>query len=175
MTLQPLRKSHLTSVQTALLALILSILSSGFGVYQWWSTGRDEKIRAAIDLSDKYITQRIDQKEARSELNQFQTGFGGSSFLNKIHNQTARLEYIAFLANRNLVNYDYLSQFILCDFLYPLEQSPEVAAFKKTHTIACSIQSINDSDDDSDQSEDAKSVPPSEDKSSQAPPETPPK
>jgi hypothetical protein len=35
----------------------------------------------------------------------------------KLENQEARLEYIAFLANRGLANSDYLSQLAVCDIL----------------------------------------------------------
>ena len=46
------KKIHSTSNQIALFALCLSVLSSGFGIYQRWSSEEDEHVKAAIDLSD---------------------------------------------------------------------------------------------------------------------------
>lgn len=64
--------------------------------------------------------------------------------------------------------------------LNPLEQSPEVAAIKRKHTIICAIQSINHLGawkgiSDTYQPEDGKSAPSSEDRSSQTASETPTK
>ena len=39
---------------------MVSIGAAAFSVYQWWSGGRSERIRAAIEVSNKYIDQAID-------------------------------------------------------------------------------------------------------------------
>jgi hypothetical protein len=120
-------------INTALVALVLSVISTGFGVYQWWSSGRDEKIRAAIELSDRYIDQRVD---AELYLNKFRAGQGGAKeLLEPVQNQFARLTYVAFLANRGYVDPNYLSQRLICD-LVQLDD-PEAKAFNKSHPKAC--------------------------------------
>ena len=53
-------RMHLTANQIALVALVLSIVSSIGAVIQWWSSGTDEKIHAAIDLSDRYLDHAVD-------------------------------------------------------------------------------------------------------------------
>jgi hypothetical protein len=132
----PNRKLHLTSNQIALLALGLSILSSGFGVYQWWSSGREDRIRAAIDLSDKYIEQAV---TADVLLQQYRSGTANYESLEPVRRQAARIEYIAFLVNHGYVNPDYLAQRTVCDIIAAADPSAnsEVNAFKNNYAKNC--------------------------------------
>ena len=129
-------KFHIASNQIALLALALSILSSGFGIYQWWSSGREERIRAAIDLSDRYIDQAVN---ADLLVQQFQTGYGNRESLEPVSRQQARIEYIAFLVNHGLVNADYLAQRTVCDIINAADpdKNAEATAFQKNHPKSC--------------------------------------
>jgi len=123
-------KSDRISLQIAGVALILSFLSSGFAVYQWWMSGRDETIRATIEISNKFNDEAIDPrslgKSYKVAFNQFQTGSMNLLDLQKleapirIRKHFEQLEYIAYLANRGKLDKNYLSQFILCDIAHQM-------------------------------------------------------
>jgi hypothetical protein len=138
-------KIHFTSNQIALLALGLSVLSSAFGVYQWWSGDRAEHIRAAIDLSDRYVDQAV---TADFILNQYQAGAANTSDLEPVKRQYARIVYIAFLTNLGLVNADYLAQRTICDIikLADPKKYPEAYKFKKDHPKSCVAEPAPDLD-----------------------------
>jgi hypothetical protein len=113
-----------TSVQIAAMALVVSLLSSGFAIYQWWTSGRDEKIRATIDVSNKYTEEAVDPNALADSYeivkNKFQSGtrdftdkLQATPILIKKHFE--RLEYISYLANRDKLATGYLSQFVICD------------------------------------------------------------
>jgi hypothetical protein len=133
-------KLHLTSNQIASLALALSVLSSAFGAYQWWSSGREERIRAAIDLSDRYIDQAV---MAELRVNQYQAGLGNGESLEPVRRQQARIEYIAFLVNHGLVNADYLAQRTVCDIVSAADadKNSEADKFQKAHPNSCVVKS----------------------------------
>jgi hypothetical protein len=118
------------------LALGLSVISSGFGVYQWWSTGREERIRAAIDLSDRYIDQAI---TADFLLNQYKAGTANITDLEPVKRQYARIAYISFLVNHGLVNADYLAHRTICDIVKAADpkNNPEAYTFKNDHPKIC--------------------------------------
>ena len=67
------------SVQIAGVAFLVSFLSSGFAVYQWWTSGQDEKIRATIEISNKFNDDAIDPRAVVNSynlaVNQWSTGF----------------------------------------------------------------------------------------------------
>jgi len=131
-------KIHFTSNQIALSALGLSMVSSGFGVYQWWSSGREERIRAAIDLSDRYIDQAVSANLIRGEVN---TGYANRTSLDPVKRQDARIKYIAFLANHGLVNSDYLAQRTVCDIVKVAGTESEAATFKMNNPKSCMADS----------------------------------
>jgi len=112
----------------AAMALVVSFLSSGFAVYQWWTSGRDEKIRATIEISNKFNEDAIDPKplgqsyavaleEFRSGSKEF-TEIAGLEAPNRIRKHFERLEYISYLANRGKLEPDYMSQFVKCDIVH---------------------------------------------------------
>lgn len=129
-------KLHLTSNHIALLALTLSVLSSAFGVYQWWSGGKADRIRAAIDLSDRYIDQAVSADLLREEV---QSGTTGTASLDPVKRQDARIEYISFLVNHGFVNSDYLAQRAVCDIIKAADPqtNPEAYTFKNNHPKGC--------------------------------------
>jgi len=129
-------KVHLTSNQIALAAFGLSIVSSGFGVFQWWSSGNEERIRAAIELSDRYIDQAVSADLFRE---QYQAGQRTAADLEPVRRQDARIEYISFLVNHGLVNSDYLAQRAICDIVRAANESTssESSAFKRNNPKSC--------------------------------------
>jgi hypothetical protein len=129
-------KVFLTSNRIALLALGLSVVSSGFAVYQWLSSARDEHIRAAIEASNGYIDQWVNISLLQG---QFEKGFADRTSLSPAEKQLDRLEYIALLANEGLANPDYLSQRVICDIIHNAdsESLPQAANFKSHHPAAC--------------------------------------
>src|SRR5438309_12024659 len=44
----------------AIFSLFVAILSTSFAIYQWWSSGKGERIRAAIEVSNRYISEAVD-------------------------------------------------------------------------------------------------------------------
>jgi hypothetical protein len=82
-----------TSDRIAALALVLSIASSGFAVYQWLSTEQSEHVHAAIDVSSKYIS---DWENTDILRRQYESGTGGAGLKSKIMKQNAFVEYIAY-------------------------------------------------------------------------------
>jgi hypothetical protein len=70
----PERKKDRTSDRVAILALGLSILSSAFAAYQWWSSADDAHIRAAIEISNKYDDDAINPTWVAEQV-----AFGASS------------------------------------------------------------------------------------------------
>ena len=136
----PRPKAFLTETQIALLALVLSILSAISAVYQWWSSGRDEKIRSAIDMSDHYLEQWIDIPITLARINAGQSA--GSTDLENVRKQQAKLEYTAFLANRGLINSNYLAQRVTCDIaMWTKDRAPEAERFNNEHPKACTPSS----------------------------------
>lgn len=101
------------------MALLVSFLSSGFAVYQWWTSGRDETIRATVEISNKFNDDAIDPRAVgdsyKIALGQVQAGVGNLTDLEKmeaplrIRKHFERLEYISFLANKGKVDKGYLS------------------------------------------------------------------
>jgi hypothetical protein len=119
-----------TSDRIAALALSLSILSSGFAVYQWWTSARDEHIRAAIEISNQYTEQAIEPLWVASSI---ELGNGGTDDALNVVRHYARLEYASYLANRGLVDRRYLSQFLICDIQHAPEEKEQISA--RTHSI----------------------------------------
>jgi hypothetical protein len=126
-------------------ALVVSIGAAAFSVYQWWSSGRSERIRAAIEVSNKFIDQAID---AEYIANAFQAGEKTPEALAEVTKHYARLEYVAYLGNVGLINVNYLSQFLICsivDMPASLERNPiklvipsaEASKFRPPKTISC--------------------------------------
>jgi hypothetical protein len=128
-------------------ALAVSIGAAAFSVYQWWSSGRYERIRAAIEISNKFIDQVVD---ADYTVNLYRAGERGPEIHTEIGKHYARLEYIAYLGNVGLINVNYLSQFLICSIVYmpvSLERnkeqiklvipSAEASKFRPPKTISC--------------------------------------
>jgi hypothetical protein len=128
-------------------ALVVSIGAATFAVYQWWSSGRYERIRAAMEISNKYIDQAVDPDLSLGAYYYVHTGPEVRTVIAKHY---ARLEYIAYLGNVGLINVDYLSQFLVCsivDMPASLERnkeeiklvipSAEASKFRPPKTISC--------------------------------------
>ena len=144
---RPGSKTDLTSHKISLLALTFSIVSFGFGIYQWWSSGRQERIRAAIDLSDRYIDQAVSIRSIHLIEEQVQSGTTNVLSLDPAKRQVARLEYIAFLVNHGLVNASYLAQRTVCDIVDLANPGglPEALAFKNNYPNICLKKNASES------------------------------
>jgi hypothetical protein len=135
------------TVEISALALGVSLLSSGFAFYQWWTTGTDEKIRATIELSNKYIEEAINPKELSSVydllVRQMQNGTGSILDVQKldiplkIRKHYSRLEYISYLANKGKLDLGYLSQFVICDVVDAPDDLTEVKKFREKQKLTC--------------------------------------
>jgi hypothetical protein len=131
------------SVQIAAMALGVSFLSSGFAIYQWWTSGRDEKIRAAIEVSNKYTEEVIDPKQFGCYYKNVleRADAGQMSFLevekleapSRIRKHFERLEYISYLANRGKLDTNYLSQFVICGILNASDDLTHLKTLHRGH------------------------------------------
>jgi hypothetical protein len=130
---RPMEDGQMTmSDRIATLALALSLMSSGFSVYQWWTNEQTEHVHATIDVSDKYISQwkNLHWLKSANELGQI-----GLEAPEHIRKQKALLEYIAYLSNKVNLDISYLSNLIICDIITTDDSSPksEIAKFKTRH------------------------------------------
>jgi hypothetical protein len=140
-------KLERASVQISALALGISFLSSGFAVYQWWTTGTDEKIRATIDVSNKYIEEAIDPKglQQQYDIMRREMETGSRTVLDvqkadpslRIRKHYSRLEYISYLANKGKLDLGYLSQFVVCDVIRAPDDLEEVKKFRERRKLTC--------------------------------------
>jgi hypothetical protein len=135
------------TLQISTFALGASLLATGFAVYQWWTTGTDEKIRATIEVSNKFIEEAINPEELNQQyemLNrQLQMGQGSILEVQKldaplrIRKHYSRLEYIAYLANKGKLDLGYLSQFVICDLVDAPDDLAEVKKFREARKLKC--------------------------------------
>jgi hypothetical protein len=106
-----------------------------------------KRIRAAIEVSNKYIDQAID---ADYVVDGYRAGERNPEDIAGVAKHYARLEYIAYLGNVGLINVNYLSPFLTCsivDMPASLERnkdqinfvisSAEAAKFQPPKTISC--------------------------------------
>jgi hypothetical protein len=121
-----------TSSKVATFSLFVAILSTSFAIFQWWNSGRGERIRAAIEISNRYISEAIEPYILIRllEMGQIQ----GPANISKIKSQFSRLEYVAYLTNRGLLNADYLSKGLVCDIVDMVNKKNEVPILRETPT-----------------------------------------
>lgn len=144
------------SVQISAMALAVSLVSSGFAIYQWWSSDAAEKIRAAIEASNKYIEESIDPRALkrqdallRGQLNSGQARVDEVIKLDadwKLRKHYSRIDYIAYLVNTDKLDTRYLSQFVICDILNAPDALTESSKLKQKKTLICPTK--NDADKD---------------------------
>jgi hypothetical protein len=139
-------KLKLTANQIATLSLALAVASSVFAVYQWWTSDKQEKIRAAIDISNQHLADPVNKVALDLLARQVQSGQGSIvDFAPKLASYRARLEYFAFLANRGLADRRYYSMSLTCDIIGiassdPKEDpptNPQATEFSRREKIAC--------------------------------------
>jgi hypothetical protein len=99
--------------KVAIIALCLSIGTAAFSIYQWWSGQRASRIAAAVGISNRYIYP-YDLGERMYEERQS----ASPDDMRRFEAYSNRLEYIAFLANRDLIDADYIPQILQCDILF---------------------------------------------------------
>jgi hypothetical protein len=97
----------------AIVALVLSVITASFSTYQWWDNQRNMRIAAAIEVSKKYESSNTrplaDAVFALVKGKQLTRDQASEIFRNMLE-----MEYLAFLANRNKIDVDYLSYPIKC-------------------------------------------------------------
>jgi len=96
------------SDKTAVLALIVSLTSAGFTVYQWRATDSEARTMAAIDISRKYL----DDSRSAEQLANFRVERGATD---ASHRLLSHLNYIAYLANTDRIDGRYLAPQVTCD------------------------------------------------------------
>jgi hypothetical protein len=105
----------LSSDQIAILSLVVAALSSLFATYQWWDSGRQDRIRAAIDISNKHLENPLNPELVNKKVAAGMIDFG--EVAPKLVSFYARLEYAAYLANRGLADERYFSVVLTCDIV----------------------------------------------------------
>ena len=139
-------KLKLTANQIATLSLAVAAVSSAFAVYQWWTSDKQEKIRAAIDISNQHLADPVNK--VALDLMARQVNMGQGSMLDyapKLASYQARLEYFAFLANRGLADRRYYSMSLTCEIIGIASSdpkdgtptNPQATEFARREKIAC--------------------------------------
>jgi hypothetical protein len=114
----------------AIIALLLSIATATFSVYQWWSGRRDAYINNTIELSKSYIEKYHDndskaiatvfkmRDEALKHEGEFMYEYAIDKNAKEQFWQTwSRLSYVAFLANRGRLDADYMPMELKCSII----------------------------------------------------------
>jgi hypothetical protein len=98
-------------------ALAISFVSIGFTFFQWWSSGQENRINAAIEISKNHLRER----DAATSVAIAHGINPEDPFTNedlvRISKHAEALEYIAFLANSNRLEKSYLSPMVSCDII----------------------------------------------------------
>jgi hypothetical protein len=107
------------SDKIAALALVVSIVTGGFTLYQWLNTENENCIVAAIEISNKYLA----DKDIQTIMHKLRYKSVTSDEEAVVYRLLFRLNYIAYLANLGRVNRDYLALQISCDIRYAHDYS----------------------------------------------------
>jgi hypothetical protein len=153
------------TVQISALALGVSLLATGFAIYQWWTTGRDEKIRATIEVSNKYIEEAINPEDLQMQYDVLrrQMAAGQANIFDvekldaplRIKKHYSRLEYISYLANRGKLDLGYLSQFVICDVVEAPDNLTEAKKLREARKLTCPSSEQPDEDKEDDEKPEA--------------------
>jgi hypothetical protein len=119
----------------AIAALILSIGTAGFSVYQWWSGRNEARISAAIDFSKRRF-EGTGPSIAITPQNQKEA--------TEVILQTRWHEYLAHLINNNRLDDRYLAQVIKCEMTVVLNASKNVQGVARTYVRNQEMEKLKD-------------------------------
>ena len=108
-----------TAANVATAALVVSIVSAAFSIFQWLNSERESRIAVAVDISRNYLKER-DQNASALVLKAVTGGADSISQteLEAIGRYSDLLSYIALLANNNRLDKAYLADTVACDIFY---------------------------------------------------------
>jgi hypothetical protein len=132
----------------AFVSLALALMSTASTIFQWWSSGREERIRAAVDISNSYLEKAVSDPNHILSASQF--GFASQEQAFSALRELERLEFVAYLANRGLVNANYLSHVLTCNIVRMTkdpegEPNPasEAQTFARGQNATCADTDLN--------------------------------
>lgn len=97
----------------AIIALCLSIVTAIFSGFQWWNGQRESRIAAAVDISKNFV--RSQDPKIPESLFALTSGKDlNSERLTVVFRAIGEAEYLAYLTNRDRVDFEYLSQAVKC-------------------------------------------------------------
>jgi hypothetical protein len=102
---------------SAAIALVISLCTAAFSIYQWWTGQREARIVAAIEVSNKQLEKRDESLLLTIAKWYSNRGIESVPDYMRIAAHYDELEYIAFLANKDRVDKDYLSMSVVCDIV----------------------------------------------------------
>lgn len=119
---QPVKPEKAGASWQAQVAFYVSLATATFSAFQWWQGRREDRIKAAIEISRDYLKdERIDR------LRQIvQDTLGSKVILGKQYSpeQEAeliiyfrRLDYLSFLLNHQRVDPNYVAETMKCDMI----------------------------------------------------------
>lgn len=100
-------------------ALIISICTATFSVFQWWNSQQEDRIKNAIDFSKNYYK----ETDTATKFALMAAYSGKSVSISEgllVAQFTDQLEYIALLTNTNKLDRNFLSQDIQCAMVFAL-------------------------------------------------------
>ncbi len=130
----------------AVAALIISIGTAAFSIYQWWNSERSSRINAAMEVSKHYLEDK-ELNAARMEINMMvsvkqQTVSVESSLATRAY--ISWLNYVAFLSNNERLDPDYLAELLTCDII---SKGQMVRQFAKNPNPNLQSVSVSDIDE----------------------------
>jgi hypothetical protein len=118
------RKARWT-FRLSILGSVLAVASVLWSTYQWMDSRRESRISAAVDISRNYLKETSDSTS--NEINRAALGLEMSNEDALIALRGANvLEYIAFLANNNRINEDYLAEELKCSIKHASEGAKNI-------------------------------------------------
>ena len=100
----------------AIVSLCLSVLTASFSAYQWSRGEQERKINAAVDISNNYVNNRelASQLVSLAKIGDPNQNISEQQTYDSFH-VVYRMQYIAYLIDRGLIDDDYVVQSLKCD------------------------------------------------------------
>jgi hypothetical protein len=99
----------------AQVAFYLALVTAAFSGFQWWTAQQETAITTAIDMSKRYFDDKDLPIAYRIVRNWRSSGsFGDDAESQVFHKFMLYIEYVSYLANRNRINIDYISNDLRC-------------------------------------------------------------
>lgn len=101
----------------SMISICISVASASFAFYQWRSSQRETKVSAAMEISKNWVQDSgLERQQKILATLATEPGYNVTSEeRNDATNYVRRLEYVAFLLNRDKIDETYVAIAIKCD------------------------------------------------------------